>query len=48
MYNLLLMAYIPSPGIWADPGVWIVVAVVLVILTIVLIYYKVFTAEESP
>lgn len=42
------MAYIPSPGIWADPGVWIVAAAILVILTIVLIYYKVFTAEEKP
>ncbi len=48
MYNLLLMAYIPSPGIWADPRVWIVAAVVLVILTVILIYYEVLTTERVP
>lgn len=42
------MVEIPSPGLWGDPRVWLISSVVLIILTIVLIYYKVLTAEKGP
>ncbi len=42
----MVEAGIPSPGVWADPGIWLAAAVILVIITIIMIYYKVFLGDK--